>query len=98
MPVIAVDAMGGELAPEEIVRGVADASLDSTQWLDDVLAAVSIPVGVGCFGVEDGVRAASRGADNIVIGHPVISGPNPKEELSRFVRDVRASYRPRRSI
>lgn len=27
MPVIAVDAMGGELAPEEIVRGVADASL-----------------------------------------------------------------------
>jgi len=27
MPVIAVDAMGGELAPEEVVRGVADASL-----------------------------------------------------------------------
>jgi 3-hexulose-6-phosphate synthase/6-phospho-3-hexuloisomerase len=74
---------------------VADSSRDSTQWLDEVLAAVSIPVGVGCFGVEDGVRAASRGADNIVIGHPVISGPNPKEELSRFVREVRANYRPR---
>jgi phosphate acyltransferase len=27
MPVIAVDAMGGDLAPEEIVKGVADASL-----------------------------------------------------------------------
>jgi phosphate acyltransferase len=27
MPVIAVDAMGGEFAPEEIVKGVADASL-----------------------------------------------------------------------
>jgi 3-hexulose-6-phosphate synthase/6-phospho-3-hexuloisomerase len=74
---------------------VADASRDSTQWLDEVLAAVTIPVGVGCFGVEDAVRAASRGADNIVIGHPVISGPNPKEELSRFVREVRANYRPR---
>jgi glycerol-3-phosphate acyltransferase PlsX len=27
MPVIAVDAMGGEFAPEEVVKGVADASL-----------------------------------------------------------------------
>ncbi len=27
MPVIAVDAMGGDLAPEEVVKGVADASL-----------------------------------------------------------------------
>ena len=29
MPVIAVDAMGGELAPEEVVKGVADASLQT---------------------------------------------------------------------
>ena len=41
----------------------ADSSQDSTQWLDEVLAAVSIPVGVGCFGVEDAVRAVQKGAE-----------------------------------
>jgi fatty acid/phospholipid biosynthesis enzyme len=29
VPVIAVDAMGGDHAPDEIVRGVADVSLDT---------------------------------------------------------------------
>jgi 3-hexulose-6-phosphate synthase len=74
---------------------VADASQDSTQWLDEVLAAVKIPVGAGCFGVEDAVRAVQRGAQLVAIGHPVISGPNPLEELTRFVREVKANYRPR---
>src|SRR3954470_9628215 len=32
----------------------ADATQDSTQWLDAVLNVVSIPVGVGTFGPEDG--------------------------------------------
>ncbi len=73
----------------------ADGSQDSTQWLDEVLAAVEIPVGVGCFGVEDAVRAVQRGAELVAIGHPVISGPNPLEELREFVREVRKSYRPR---
>jgi 3-hexulose-6-phosphate synthase/6-phospho-3-hexuloisomerase len=73
----------------------ADASRDSTQWLDEVLTAVSIPVGVGCFGVEDAVRAVERGADLVAIGHPVISGPNPLDELRRFVSEVRSNYRPR---
>jgi 3-hexulose-6-phosphate synthase len=72
----------------------ADASRDSTQWLDEVLDAVSIPVGVGCFGVDDAVRAVQRGAANVTIGHPVISAANPLEELKRFVKEVKASYRP----
>ena len=72
----------------------ADSSQDSTQWLDEVLEAVSIPVGVGCFGVEDAVRAVQRGAEMVAIGHPVISGANPLEELREFVREVRANYRP----
>lgn len=75
---------------------VADTSRDSTQWLDEVLAAVSVPVGVGCFGVEDAVRAVQRGAELVAIGHPVISGPNPLEDLREFVREVRATYRPRK--
>ena len=72
----------------------ADASQDSTQWIDEVLSTVSVPVGVGCFGVDDAVRAVKRGAELIAIGHPVISGPNPLEELRRFVSAVRANYRP----
>jgi 3-hexulose-6-phosphate synthase/6-phospho-3-hexuloisomerase len=75
----------------------ADSSRDSTQWLDEVLAAVSIPVGVGCFGVEDAVRAVRRGADLVAIGHPLISSSKPLEDLRRFVREVRANYRPRLS-
>jgi 3-hexulose-6-phosphate synthase/6-phospho-3-hexuloisomerase len=73
----------------------ADGAKDSVQWLDEVLDAVSIPVGVGTFGVEDAVRAVSKGADLVAIGHPVISSSNAEQELRDFVREVRANYRPR---
>ena len=73
----------------------ADASHDSTQWLAEVQQAVSIPIGVGCFQAEDAVRAASAGAELIAIGHPVISAADPRKELTHFVREVRAAYRPR---
>ena len=56
---------------------------------------VNVPVGVGTFGVEDAVRAASKGADLVAIGHPVIGSPNATSELREFVREVRANYRPR---
>jgi 3-hexulose-6-phosphate synthase/6-phospho-3-hexuloisomerase len=68
-----------------------DASRDSTQWLDDVLRAVKIPVGVGTFGVEDGVRAASKGAALLAIGHPLISNDDPLGSLTEYVRQVRAA-------
>jgi 3-hexulose-6-phosphate synthase len=73
----------------------SDATRDSTQWLEEVQRAVSIPIGVGCFLAEDGVRAAEAGAELIAIGHPVISAPDPLAELRRFVREVKAAYRPR---
>jgi 3-hexulose-6-phosphate synthase len=73
----------------------ADSSRDSTQWLDDVLECVSVPVGVGCFAVDDGVRAAKKGAQIFAMGHPVISSSNPLEQLREFVREVKASYRLR---
>jgi 3-hexulose-6-phosphate synthase len=73
----------------------ADSTKDSTQWINEVLAAVSIPVGVGCFGVDDAVRAVQRGAEVVAIGHPVISGANPLDELRQFVRAVKSNYRPR---
>ena len=72
-----------------------DSKQDSTQWLEEVQRAVSIPIGVGCFQVEDGARAAQKGAELIAIGHPVISAADPLRELSKFVREVKAAYRPR---
>jgi len=58
---------------------------------------VNTPIGVGCFAVEDGARAAAMGAELIAIGHPVISAADPLTELRRFVREVKSSYRPRRA-
>jgi 3-hexulose-6-phosphate synthase len=76
----------------------ADATRDSTQWAESVGAAVRVPLGVGTFGVEDGVRAASLGADIIVIGHPLISGPDPLGALRDYCEQVRAAYRPRPNL
>jgi 3-hexulose-6-phosphate synthase/6-phospho-3-hexuloisomerase len=72
-----------------------DPARDSTQWLAEVQRAVAVPIGVGCFAVEDGVRAAQAGAELVAIGHPVISAADPLAELKRFVREVKAAYRPR---
>jgi 3-hexulose-6-phosphate synthase/6-phospho-3-hexuloisomerase len=74
----------------------ADATMDSVQWLDEVLAAVKIPIGVGTFGVEDAVRAVSKGAELVAIGHPLISGEKPLEALAEYCKKVRAAYRARR--
>jgi 3-hexulose-6-phosphate synthase/6-phospho-3-hexuloisomerase len=73
----------------------ADATRDATQWIEAVQDAVNVPIGVGCFGVDDAVRAVQMGADLVAIGHPLISGANPLGELSEFVRQVRKHYRPR---
>ncbi len=73
----------------------ADASQDSVQWLDEVLTAVNIPVGVGTFGVGDAVCAVAKGADLVAIGHPLITGADASAKLNKFVREVRASYRPK---
>jgi 3-keto-L-gulonate-6-phosphate decarboxylase len=77
----------------------ADASRDSTQWLDEVMSSVSknFPIGVGTFDAEDAVRAVAKGASLVAIGHPVISGPNPLAALSDYCKRVRAAYRPRSS-
>jgi 3-hexulose-6-phosphate synthase/6-phospho-3-hexuloisomerase len=73
----------------------ADATRDSVQWLDETQKAVKIPIGVGTFGVEDGVRAVSKGAELVAIGHPLISGEKPLEALTDYVKKVRAAYRSR---
>ena len=69
----------------------ADATRDSTQWLDTVIAAVKIPVGVGTFGAADAVVAVRGGAALVAIGHPVISGADPLAALTEYVRQVRGA-------
>jgi 3-hexulose-6-phosphate synthase/6-phospho-3-hexuloisomerase len=71
-----------------------DDSRDSVQWLEEVLRSVDVPVGVGTFGVDDAVRAVSKGAALVAIGHPLISGPNAATDLREYVRAVRANYCP----
>ena len=71
----------------------ADASQDSTQWLDEVLKVVTIPVGVGTFGIQDGVVAAKKGAALVAIGHPLISNDDPLASLTEYVKQVRAASR-----
>jgi hypothetical protein len=73
----------------------ADASRDSVQWLDEVMATTRIPIGVGTFDAEDAVRAVAKGASLVAIGHPVISGSNPLRDLTDYVKRVKAAYRPR---
>jgi 3-keto-L-gulonate-6-phosphate decarboxylase len=68
----------------------ADATRDSTQWLEAVLRAVTIPVGVGTFGAEDAVRAVRMGAALVAIGHPVVSAEEPLVALGAYVSKVRA--------
>lgn len=73
----------------------ADATHDSTQWVQAVGSAVKVPIGAGTFGIEDAVRAATWGTDVLVIGHPLISGPDPLGALKEYCVRVRAAYRPR---
>src|SRR6267142_2733466 len=75
----------------------ADGKRDSTQWIDEVMGAVSktFPIGVGTFDAEDGVRAVAKGASLVAIGHPVISGENPLGALSDYCKRVKGAYRAR---
>ena len=69
----------------------ADDTQDSTQWLDEVMKAVKIPVGVGTFAPADAIVAVKKGATLVAIGHPVISAPDPLAALTDYVRQVRAA-------
>jgi 3-hexulose-6-phosphate synthase/6-phospho-3-hexuloisomerase len=73
----------------------ADATKDATQWIEQVQAVVSIPIGCSCFGVEDAVRAVRQGLEYVVVGEPLISADYPERALREFVQEVRTNYRPR---
>jgi 3-hexulose-6-phosphate synthase/6-phospho-3-hexuloisomerase len=74
----------------------ADATRDSTQWLESVLSVVDIPVGVGTFGVEDAVRAVKTGAQLVAIGHPLFDSADVFGALKHYVEQVKANYQARK--
>jgi 3-hexulose-6-phosphate synthase/6-phospho-3-hexuloisomerase len=69
----------------------ADATRDSVQWLTAVLDVVSVPVGIGTFGVEDAVRGARAGASLVAIGHPIFNEPDYPGALTAFVEKVKTA-------
>jgi 3-hexulose-6-phosphate synthase/6-phospho-3-hexuloisomerase len=68
----------------------ADASRDSNQWVDAVIAAVDCPVGVATFDIVDAVVAVKKGADLVTIGHPIVGTDQPSfARLKAYVDQVK---------
>jgi 3-hexulose-6-phosphate synthase len=59
--------------------------------LEELLKAVSIPVGVGTFALEEAVEAVRRGASWIVQGEPIVSGPNASSRLAELIAAVKSA-------
>lgn len=70
-----------------------DPGHDALADLPAVLERVSIPVGVGTFSVEDGVRAFSLGASIAVIGVPLILESDVEGALRRYVETAKAAWK-----
>ena len=59
-----------------------------------MLDVVTIPVGIGTFGVEDAVRAVKKGAQLVAIGHPLFDSPDVLGALKDYVQQVKSNYKP----
>jgi 3-hexulose-6-phosphate synthase/6-phospho-3-hexuloisomerase len=69
----------------------ANPEQDTVPWIDIVMQAVTVPIGVATFGIPDAVQAARRGADLVAIGHPVVgTDASALERLTRYVQEVKA--------
>lgn len=65
---------------------------DAVPWVEGVCAAVGkVPVGIGCFGVDDAVRGVRAGASLVAIGHPIFAEPDFPGALARFVEAVKSA-------
>jgi 3-hexulose-6-phosphate synthase/6-phospho-3-hexuloisomerase len=65
---------------------------DGVPWVASVLAvAGGVPVGLGCFGVDDAVRGVRAGASLVAIGHPIFNEPDYPGALAAFVEKVKAA-------
>jgi 3-hexulose-6-phosphate synthase len=70
----------------------ANPSGDGVQWVEPVLAvAGDVPIGIGCFGVDDAVRGVRGGASLVAIGHPIFNEADYPGALARFVEAVKSA-------
>lgn len=70
---------------------LADPSSDALTGLDEALRASSLPIGPVVFDAAQGAEAVRRGASYVVIGYPLMTGPHPSEELTRFEEAIRSA-------
>jgi 3-hexulose-6-phosphate synthase/6-phospho-3-hexuloisomerase len=69
-----------------------DPSQDTLGLIPAVKKSVNVPVGASTFDVEGGAIAVKAGADIVVIGHPLITGPDSQAMLTEYVRQARAAF------
>jgi len=69
-----------------------DPARDSQADLAAVVERVRIPVGVGTFSVEDGVRAVRQGAQIVAIGVPLIQADDVEAALREYVARVKETW------
>jgi 3-hexulose-6-phosphate synthase len=62
---------------------------DALTALAAVVERVKVPVGVGTFSIEDGVRAVRAGAKIVVIGVPLIQAENVEAALHAYVQSCK---------
>lgn len=72
-----------------------DPERDPLRDLHGVVAHAHIPVGVGTFSVEDGVRAFREGATIAVIGVPLIQEADVEGAFREYVLRAREAYNER---
>jgi 3-keto-L-gulonate-6-phosphate decarboxylase len=72
-----------------------DPERDPLRDLHGVVQHAHIPVGVGTFSVEDGVRAFREGATIAVIGVPLIQMDNVEAAFREYVERAREAYAER---
>jgi 3-keto-L-gulonate-6-phosphate decarboxylase len=72
-----------------------DPKRDPLRDLHGVVLHAHIPVGVGTFSVEDGVRAFQAGATITVIGVPLIQAADVEAAFREYVQSAREAYHAR---
>ena len=65
----------------------------ATDGLEDVVAAVGIPVGVAAFKLDEALEAVRTGASFVVQGEPLLSLPNAEQVLREYIAAVKAEVR-----
>ncbi|MGQ9730389.1 MAG: orotidine 5'-phosphate decarboxylase / HUMPS family protein [Candidatus Zipacnadales bacterium] len=57
---------------------------------------LGVPVGVGTFSIQDGVRAMQGGADIVVLGVPLIHFDDPESALREYILKVKEAWYARK--